>query len=88
MSTDEVRSGRAQLRDMGAAQGMYEVDYTVHVSTRTIKHVDAPTSTRRLVTADIHSINGRKLKNGKYQLEEDGKTLFQFEKTGADWYAI
>jgi len=88
MSSDEVRSGRAQLRDMSSAQGMYEVDYTVHVSTRIIKHVDAPSTTRRLVTADIHSINGRKLKNGKYGLEEDGKILFEFEKNGADWYAI
>ncbi len=36
--SDEVRSGRAQLRDMSAAQGIYEVDYTLFVSTRTIKN--------------------------------------------------
>ena len=86
--SDEMRSGRAQLRDMSAAQGIYEVDYTLHVSTRTIKNINAPTIIRRMVTANIHSINGRKLKNGKYGLEENGKTLYQLEKNGADWRAI
>jgi hypothetical protein len=85
---DEVRSGRAQLRDLSAAQGVYEIDYTVHVSTRAIKNIGAPSTIRRIVTANIRSINGRKLKNGQYALEENGQALYQFEKVGADWRAI
>ena len=85
---NEVRRGRALLRDMGAAQGLYEVDYMVHVCTRTIKNIGAPAVIRRMATANIQSINGHKLKNGKYDLEENGKTLYQFEKIGTDWCAI
>ena len=86
--SNEVRRGRAQLRDMSPAQGLYEVDYTVHVGTRTIKNIGAPTIIRKMVTANIQSINGHKLKNGRYGLEENGKTLYQFEKIGTDWCAI
>lgn len=86
--SNEVKRGRAQLRDMGAAQGVYDVDYLVHVSTRTIKNIGAPVIIRRMITANIRSINGHILKNGRYGLEENGKTLYQLEKTGADWRTI
>jgi hypothetical protein len=86
--SSETKRGKAQLRDMSAAQGIYDVDYTVHVSTRTIKNIGAPVITRKMVTAYVQSINGYVLKNGKYGLEENGKALYQLEKAGANWRVI
>ena len=84
----ETKRGRAQLRDMSAAQGIYDVDYMVHVSTRIIKNIGAPVITRKMVTAYVQSINGHVLKNGKYGLEENGQALYHLEKAGASWRVI
>ncbi|MCE9507810.1 MAG: hypothetical protein K8R48_05775 [Alphaproteobacteria bacterium] len=84
----ETKRGKAQLRDMSAAQGIYDVDYMVHVNTRTIKNIGVPVVTQKMVTAYVQSINGYVLKNGKYVLEENGESLYQLEKAGTTWRVI
>jgi len=73
---------------MSAAQGIYDVDYMVHVNTRIIKNIGVPVVTQKMVTAYVQSINGYVLKNGKYGLEENGKSLYQLEKAGTTWRVI
>ena len=85
---NETKRGRAQLHDMSAAHGIYEVDYVVHVITRTTKNINAPVTTRRTITANVHSVNGSTLRNGKYKLEENGQDLYQLEKAGTNWHVI
>ena len=84
----EVKHGRALLRDMTAAQGVYDVDYTVHINTRTIKNIDMVASTIKTISANVRSISGYILKNGRYGLEENGKALYQLEKSGTSWNVI
>lgn len=86
--TNTTKRGRAMLHDLSAARGVYEVDYLVHESSQIIKSIGKPSVTRTIITASIQSINGYILKNGKYGLEEDGKTLYQLEKSGALWRVI
>jgi hypothetical protein len=83
--TNETLRGRAQLRDTGPAQGIYEVDYILHINARTIKNIGQPPFLRRTVSADIRSVNGHALKNGSYQLEKNGEILYQLDKAGTDW---
>jgi hypothetical protein len=87
MSNETLR-GQAQLRDMSPAQGLYDVAYTLHINTRTIRDIGKPATTRQVVTADIQSISGRKLRDGLYRLEEDGKALYRFEKNGTSWHVL
>lgn len=85
---NETSRGRAQLRDNGPAQGLYEVDYVVHTTVRTIKNIGQPPLLRTTISADIRSVSGYTLKNGAYALEQDGKTLYQLEKTGTNWQVV
>jgi hypothetical protein len=82
----ETLRGRAQLNDLSAARGVYEVDYIIRISTRTIKAVGMSLKMHRTVSTDIRPVSGGVLKNGPYNLEEDGKILYALEKKGAIWY--
>lgn len=86
--SNETTRGRAQLRDLGPAQGLYEVDYVVHINIRTIKNLNAATTVLESKSANISTVSGLMLKNGLYDLEKDGATLYKLEKTGTDWRII
>jgi hypothetical protein len=77
--------GRAPLRDLGPAGGVYEVDYILHSFVRQTKHIGAATTTRRVSSADIRPVNGYLLKNGTYALEQDDAPCCKLRKTGALW---
>jgi hypothetical protein len=81
-------SGRAELRDLSPAQGIYEVDYILHINVRKIKHMAATTTVRETKSANIRTVGGFMLKNGFYDLEKDGKALYKLEKIGTDWHII
>ena len=84
----EVKRDRAQLRDMSAAQGLYDVDYMLHINTRAVENITRAPMLKKTITANIQSVGGRKLKDGKYELEKNGKVLYQLEKSGTDWHVI
>jgi hypothetical protein len=77
--------GRAQLREMGPAAGIYEVDYIIHTNVQNIKNEGAEALTRKVSSADIRSVNGYGMKNGIYILEQEGKILCQLKKAGVLW---
>ncbi len=77
--------GRAQLRDLGPAEGLYEVDYIIHAYAKSIKHIGQSPILRRIFTADIRSVNGYTLKNGDYRLERENEEVCTLRKTGALW---
>ncbi len=77
--------GRAQLRDMGPAGGMYEVDYIIHTFVQSSRHIGASPTTHRVSSADIRPVSGHMLKNGAYLLEHDNAVLCTLRKTGALW---
>lgn len=78
--------GRAQLRDLGPAGGVYEADYIIHTFVQSSKHIGASPTTHKVSSADIRPVNGYLLKNGMYALEQsDGAELCRLCKTGALW---
>lgn len=78
--------GRAQLRDLGPAGGIYEADYTIHAFVQSSKHIGTSPTTHKVSSADIRPVNGYLLKNGMYTLEEtDGAELWRLNKTGVLW---
>lgn len=81
----EIRRGKAQLRDMSAAQGLYEVEYVLHVNTQTTKNIGRKSAVRTAISANIQLINGYALRNGFYSLEVDGESLHILEKAGTHW---
>ncbi len=83
--TNETNRGRAQLRDLGPADGVYEVDYVIYKSVKKIKNINFKHTIHRVFTADIRLINGYSLKNGAYALEQDGESICRLKKTGAIW---
>lgn len=82
---NETDRGSAQLRDLGPAQGVYDVDYVIHRNTQNTKYIGLKATERKVFTADIRLISGYSLKNGIYNLEQDGKTICRLRKTGALW---
>lgn len=86
--TSEVKRDRAQLRDMSPAQGLYDVDYMLHVSTRSLVNIEHASTRQETITASIQSVSGRKLKDGQYDLEDNGKVLYKLEKSGTNWHVI
>lgn len=86
--TSNITRGRAQLRDLSPAEGLYEVDYVIQSSTQTIRNVGAATATHNALSAQIRLLNGYVLRNGNYCLENDGEVLYKLEKSGAIWRVI
>jgi len=84
----EIKRGRAELRDVSAARGVYEVDYIIHISTRTLKKIDQSVALHHMVSASIQPVNAHNLKNGIYELVEGGSVLYNFEKAGTTWKTL
>lgn len=85
---NNAKRGRALLRDKGPARGVYEVDYIVHARSRSVGTISTASILRTFFSADIRLVDGHTLKNGIYDLEEDGKALYQLEKQGANWQVL
>ncbi len=78
--------GRARLRDLGAAGGVYEADYIIHTFVQSSKHIGTKPTTHKVSSADIRPVNGYMLKSGMYALEQpNGEALCRLRKTGALW---
>lgn len=86
--TNEIIHGRADLHDTGPAQGVYEVDYTLHVSVRNTVGLGHSTRAVRTVSADVRPIGSCLLKNGFYNLMLEGEFLYRLEKAGHIWKVI
>ncbi|MBW7911919.1 MAG: hypothetical protein H3C49_11710 [Alphaproteobacteria bacterium] len=82
---NESGRGRAQLRDVGPAAGVYEVDYTIYAFVQHYKQVGGPPIAREVFSADVRSVNGYLLRNGLYELKRDSGKLCKLRKTGAVW---
>lgn len=82
---NESCQGRAQLRDIGPAAGIYEVDYIIHASVQRYKQVGGPSIVREIFSADIRSVNGYLLKNGLYELRQESGEVCILRKAGAVW---
>jgi hypothetical protein len=83
--TNKIRRGRAQLHDLGPADGRYEVDYVIQDCVKNIKNIGFKSTTHRVSSADIYSVNGYNLKNGDYALEQSGELICKLRKKGAHW---
>lgn len=80
--------GRAALHDLGPAGGVYEVDYIIHTSVQESKNIGMESTTHKVSSADIRSINGYQLKNGDYTLDQTGGVARKLRKTGALWELV
>ena len=86
MNNKKTYRGRAQLRDLGPAGGVYEADYTIHTFIQSSKNIGVSPTTHKVSSADIRPVNGYLLKNGMYALEQpDGTELHRLCKAGALW---
>lgn len=83
--TNEINRGIGQLRDMSPAQGIYEVNYVIHTNTQSSKHIGVKPTAHKVFTADIRLMSGHGLKNGIYNLEQEGISICRLRKTGALW---
>lgn len=82
---NESSRGRAQLRDVGPAAGVYEVDYTIYAFVQRYKQFGGPPIVREVFSADIRSVSGHLLRNGLYELKRDGGEICKLRKAGAVW---